>query len=147
MLARYESPNVLWIDPAGGGLIVWERAKGANVWDAEGRKYLDLTAAFGVAAAGHANPRVIAAGQKQMGRLTHAMGDVHPHAGKAAYGARIKHDHFRLASLKTNRKNDFLQFRFLRRWKQRSRPRVFWPRRNAPSWRLRAAITVWDMAR
>ncbi len=83
-LAGYESPNVLWIDPAGGWPIVWERAKGVWVWDAEGRKYLDLTAAFGVAAAGHANPRVIAAGQRQMARLTHAMGDVHPHAGKAA---------------------------------------------------------------
>jgi len=82
-LAQYESPNILWVDPEGGWPIVWERAKGANVWDAEGRKYLDLTSAFGVAAAGHANPRVIAAGQKQMAKLTHAMGDVHPHAGKA----------------------------------------------------------------
>ena len=63
--------------------MVWERAKGVHVWDAEGRKYLDLTAAFGVAAAGHANPRVVAAGQRQMGRLLHAMGDVHPHALKA----------------------------------------------------------------
>jgi 4-aminobutyrate aminotransferase-like enzyme len=54
-----------------------------NVWDADGKRYLDLTAAFGVAAAGHANPRVVAAGQKQMGKLLHAMGDVHPHALKA----------------------------------------------------------------
>ena len=42
-----------------------------------------MTAAFGVAAAGHANPRVVKAGQKQMARLPHAMGDVHPHALKA----------------------------------------------------------------
>jgi 4-aminobutyrate aminotransferase/(S)-3-amino-2-methylpropionate transaminase len=83
LLGQYESPNVLWVDPAGGWPIVWERARGAEVWDAAGRKYLDLTAAFGVAAAGHANARVVAAGQKQMGRLLHAMGDVHPHAGKA----------------------------------------------------------------
>ena len=83
LLAQYESPNVLWIDPAGGWPVVWERAKGSEVWDAEGRKYIDLTAAFGVAAAGHANPRVVAAGRRQMGRLLHAMGDVHPHALKA----------------------------------------------------------------
>ncbi len=83
LLGQYESPNVLWVDPAGGWPIVWERARGCEVWDAAGRNYLDLTAAFGVAAAGHANPRVIAAGQKQLARLTHAMGDVHPHAGKA----------------------------------------------------------------
>ncbi len=63
--------------------IVWERAKGNFVWDADGKKYLDLTAAFGVATAGHANPKVIKAGRQQMGRLLHAMGDVHPHAPKA----------------------------------------------------------------
>src|SRR5687768_2403369 len=82
-IQAHESPNVTFIDPAGGWPIVWERARGSHVWDVEGRRYLDLTAAFGVAAAGHANPRVVRAGQKQMGRLLHAMGDVHPHTLKA----------------------------------------------------------------
>jgi 4-aminobutyrate aminotransferase-like enzyme len=82
-LRAYESPNMLWIEPDGSWPIVWERAKGTRVWDAEGKEYLDLTAAFGVAAAGHANPRVVAAGQRQLGLLPHAMGDVHPHALKA----------------------------------------------------------------
>src|SRR5262249_27153597 len=53
------------------------------VWDADGTRYLDLTAAFGVAAAGHANARVVKAGQRQLEELPHAMGDVHPHAMKA----------------------------------------------------------------
>src|SRR6266850_6702348 len=83
LLRAYESRNVTFIDPDGSWPIVWERARGMHVWDADGKKYLDLTAAFGVAATGHANPRVIKAGQKQMGRLVHAMGDVHPHALKA----------------------------------------------------------------
>lgn len=83
LLRRHESRNVTYVDPAGGWPIVWERAQGCHVWDAEGRKYLDLTAAFGVAAAGHANPRVVRAGQRQMATLLHAMGDVHPHALKA----------------------------------------------------------------
>lgn len=83
LLRKYESQNVTFIEPDGGWPIVWERAKGVHVWDAEGKKYLDLTAAFGVAAAGHANPRVVKAGQKQMARLLHAMGDVHPHVLKA----------------------------------------------------------------
>jgi 4-aminobutyrate aminotransferase-like enzyme len=83
LLRRYESRNVTFIEPDGSWPIVWERAKGVNVWDGAGRKYLDLTAAFGVAAAGHANPRVIRAGQRQMARLLHAMGDVHPHPLKA----------------------------------------------------------------
>jgi 4-aminobutyrate aminotransferase-like enzyme len=83
LLREYESRNVLFTEPDGSWPIVWERAKGVNVWDAEGKKYLDLTAAFGVAAAGHANPAVVKAGQEQMEKLLHAMGDVHPHARKA----------------------------------------------------------------
>src|SRR5438105_6747836 len=83
LIRAFESRNVTAIEPDGSWTIVWERAKGVHVWDADGKKYLDLTAAFGVAAAGHANPRVVAAGQKQMVRLLHAMGDVHPHGLKA----------------------------------------------------------------
>ena len=83
LLREYESRNVLFTEPDGSWPIVWERAKGVHVWDAEGKKYLDLTAAFGVAAAGHANPNVVKAGQAQMAKLLHAMGDVHPHALKA----------------------------------------------------------------
>src|SRR5436190_23378970 len=82
-LRVYESRNVTYLEPDGSWPIVWERAKGVHVWDVGGRKYLDLTAAFGVAAAGHANPRVVQAGQRQMSKLLHAMGDVHPHALKA----------------------------------------------------------------
>ena len=82
-LHLYESRNVTFIDPDGSWPIVWERAKGMRVWDDAGREYLDFTAAFGVAAVGHANPRIVAAGQRQMARLLHAMGDVHPHALKA----------------------------------------------------------------
>jgi 4-aminobutyrate aminotransferase-like enzyme len=82
-LRDFESRNVMFTEPDGSWPIVWEHAKGVHVWDIEGKRYLDLTAAFGVAAAGHANPNVVAAGQKQMAKLLHAMGDVHPHARKA----------------------------------------------------------------
>jgi 4-aminobutyrate aminotransferase-like enzyme len=82
-LRDYESQNIVFQEPDGSWPIVWDRARGVHVWDADGKKYLDLTAAFGVAAAGHANPAVVRAGQKQMSRLLHAMGDVHPHARKA----------------------------------------------------------------
>jgi 4-aminobutyrate aminotransferase-like enzyme len=83
LLRTYESRNVTFQAPDGSWPIVWDRARGPHVWDADGKKYLDLTAAFGVAAAGHANPRVVDAGRRQMGRLLHAMGDVHPHRLKA----------------------------------------------------------------
>lgn len=79
MLREFESRNVTFLEADGSWPIVWDKASGVRVLDVEGRKYLDLTAAFGVAAAGHANPRVVRAGQRQMARLLHAMGDVHPH--------------------------------------------------------------------
>jgi 4-aminobutyrate aminotransferase-like enzyme len=82
-LRDFESRNITFIEPDGSWPIIWERAKDVHVWDANGKKYLDLSAAFGVAAAGHANPRVVRAAQKQLTRLPHAMGDVHPHARKA----------------------------------------------------------------
>jgi 4-aminobutyrate aminotransferase-like enzyme len=83
LLRQFESRNVTHVEADGSWPIVWERARGVHVWDVEGHKYLDLTAAFGVMAAGHANRNVVRAGQCQMARLLHAMGDVHPHAGKA----------------------------------------------------------------
>jgi 4-aminobutyrate aminotransferase-like enzyme len=46
LLLRYESRNVTFIDADGTWPIVWERARGVHVWDAAGRQYLDLTAAF-----------------------------------------------------------------------------------------------------
>lgn len=89
LLRRHESRNVLFSEPDGSWPIVWSRARGCHVVDAEGRRYLDLTAAFGVAAAGHANPAVVRAAKAQMDRLLHAMGDVHPHAGKAALAREL----------------------------------------------------------
>jgi 4-aminobutyrate aminotransferase-like enzyme len=89
LLRDFESRNITFMAADGGWPMVWERAQGVHVWDAEGKKYLDLTAAFGVAAAGHANPKVVQAGQKQMAKLLHAMGDVHPHALKAALAREL----------------------------------------------------------
>lgn len=75
-LARVESRNVTCLGPVPP--IFWERAGGANVWDVDGNRYVDLTAAFGVAATGHAHPDVVSALQHQAGTLVHGMGDVHP---------------------------------------------------------------------
>ena len=79
-LARIESPNVTYL--AEDFPVFWEEARGANVRDVDGNVYVDLTAAFAVAAAGHAHPRVVQAVSEQAGRLLHGMGDVHPPAVK-----------------------------------------------------------------
>jgi acetylornithine/succinyldiaminopimelate/putrescine aminotransferase len=89
LLTRYESRNVTYMEQDRSWPIVWERARGMYVWDMAGKRYLDLTAAFGVANAGHANARVVKAGQRQMARLVHAMGDVHPHPLKGQLVRRL----------------------------------------------------------
>lgn len=86
-LRRFESRNVTFI--AEGWPIFWERAEGANVWDVDGNRFLDLTSAFGVAGLGHTHPELRDAAVSQAGRLMHAMGDVHPTAVKAELCARL----------------------------------------------------------
>jgi 4-aminobutyrate aminotransferase/(S)-3-amino-2-methylpropionate transaminase len=79
-LADVESRNVTCLAPVSP--IFWERAAGANVWDVDGNRFVDLGAGFGVANVGHGHPRVVAAVRNQAERLLHAMGDVHPPAVK-----------------------------------------------------------------
>src|SRR5262245_20418235 len=78
-LARVESRNVTCLVPEP---IFWARARGANVWDVDGNRYVDLGAAFGVANVGHAHPQVVRAVAEQAAELLHGMGDVHPPAVK-----------------------------------------------------------------
>ncbi|MGB6002657.1 MAG: aminotransferase class III-fold pyridoxal phosphate-dependent enzyme, partial [Thermoanaerobaculia bacterium] len=59
-LARAEAPGVNTLQ-AGAPTILWQEAKGANVLDVDGNRFLDLTSGFGVAAVGHRHPRVVAA--------------------------------------------------------------------------------------
>jgi len=75
-LARVECRNITRI--TSDGPVFWTGAAGANVCDADGNIYIDLTAGFGVAMAGHANPHVVAAIRAQAGVLPHALGDVQP---------------------------------------------------------------------
>jgi len=89
LLRTYESQNVTYMERDGSWPIIWKRAKGVYVWDESGKKYLDLTAAFGVAATGHSNSDVVAAGIDQMKKLLHAMGDVHPHPLKALLARKL----------------------------------------------------------
>jgi len=77
--ARREEQTGVPHDP-----IVWTRALGANVWDADGNRYVDLSAGFGAAAVGHNHPQVVAAIAAQSGKLVHALGDMHPSDVKIA---------------------------------------------------------------
>ena len=79
-LTRVESRDVTYVGP--DFPVFWEEARGSNVWDVDGNRYVDLTAGFGVAAPGHRHPAVVEAIREQADRLTHGMGDVHPPAVK-----------------------------------------------------------------
>lgn len=47
------------------------RGQGAEVWDEDGKRYLDFGAGIAVTSIGHAHPRVVAAMQRQLGTLVH----------------------------------------------------------------------------
>ncbi|MGA7120187.1 MAG: aspartate aminotransferase family protein [Polyangiaceae bacterium] len=62
--------------------IVYARAEGANVVDADGNRYVDLAAGFGALLLGHSSPRVAGAVDEQLERLWLALGDVYPSDAK-----------------------------------------------------------------
>jgi 4-aminobutyrate aminotransferase-like enzyme len=90
-LSRLEAPGVNTIAAAADAEppILWESARGANVRDVDGNRYIDLTSGFGVAAVGHRHPRVVAAVRRQAGRLLHGLGDVHAHPQRVELAARL----------------------------------------------------------
>jgi 4-aminobutyrate aminotransferase len=54
--------------------FVMARGAGSEVWDVDGRRYIDLTAGIAVTATGHCHPRVVRAVQEQAGRFLHMSG-------------------------------------------------------------------------
>jgi acetylornithine aminotransferase len=47
------------------------RGEGSRVWDADGRRYLDLIAGIAVSALGHAHPAIVGAVTEQVGKIAH----------------------------------------------------------------------------
>jgi 4-aminobutyrate aminotransferase-like enzyme len=86
-LRRYEARGVTYVDERFP--VVWERASGSTVIDADGNRYTDLTSAFGVANVGHGNAAVRAAIAAQAERMIHGMGDLHPPDVKVALLERL----------------------------------------------------------
>ncbi len=61
---RYSAHNYHPLD------VVIERAEGVWVYDVDGRKYLDFLSAYSAVNQGHCHPRIMAAMQAQMGKVT-----------------------------------------------------------------------------
>lgn len=92
-LARFEAPGVNTLGGPGGDepSVVWAEALGANVLDADGNRYVDLTSGFGAAAVGHRHPAVVAAVREQAARLLHGLGDVAAHPARIELARRLAH--------------------------------------------------------
>jgi 4-aminobutyrate aminotransferase-like enzyme len=84
---REPAPAVGILD--GAYPIAWAAARGANVVDVDGNRFVDLTGGFGAALVGHRNPRVVAAVHRQADRLLHGLGDAAPHPERVALAAEL----------------------------------------------------------
>jgi len=51
--------------------LVADHAKGSELWDASGRRYIDFAGGIGVMNVGHNHPRVMEAVRTQLERATH----------------------------------------------------------------------------
>jgi 4-aminobutyrate aminotransferase/(S)-3-amino-2-methylpropionate transaminase len=69
--------------------IVYASAQGANVLDADGNRYVDLTAGFGALLLGHAPAAVVDAVERQQRTLGLALGDVYASEAKALLCERL----------------------------------------------------------
>ena len=56
--------------------IIASKGEGANLYDQNGRGYLDFTCGIGVTNTGHCHPRVVAAVQRQAGLLLHGQANI-----------------------------------------------------------------------
>jgi 4-aminobutyrate aminotransferase/(S)-3-amino-2-methylpropionate transaminase len=52
--------------------LVIDHARGSEVWDVEGRRYIDFVGGIGVMNVGHGHPKVLEAVKQQLDRVTHA---------------------------------------------------------------------------
>ena len=69
--------------------IVYARGEGANVWDADDNRYVDLVAGFGALVLGHRSARVTRAVAEQEAILGLALGDVYASEIKIALCERL----------------------------------------------------------
>ena len=87
-LTKVEPPTSSVI-PRGQTPVFWERTRGANIVDVDGNLYVDLTAGFCVATAGHSNPRIVRAIAEQSERMMHSQGGLNPNETRVELAERL----------------------------------------------------------
>lgn len=69
--------------------IYADRAENAEIWDVEGRRYIDFASGIAVLNTGHRHPRVMAAVRDQLDRFTHTCHQVVPYENYVALAERL----------------------------------------------------------
>ncbi|MFT3755050.1 MAG: 4-aminobutyrate--2-oxoglutarate transaminase [Pseudoxanthomonas sp.] len=66
-----------------------QRADNAELWDIEGRRYIDFAGGIAVTNSGHGHPKVVAAIKQQLDRFTHTCYQVVPYEGYIALAEKL----------------------------------------------------------
>lgn len=66
-----------------------ERAENAEIWDVEGRRFIDFAAGIAVVNTGHCHPKVIEAVKEQLKRFTHTCHQVIPYENYVRLAERL----------------------------------------------------------
>lgn len=66
-----------------------ERALNSEIWDVEGKRYIDFAAGIAVLNTGHRHPRLVEAVEKQLGRFTHTAYQIVPYASYIELAEKI----------------------------------------------------------
>ena len=69
--------------------IYAQRASNAEIWDVEGRRYIDFAAGIAVVNTGHVHPRVKEAVQQQLEKLMHACFQVTPYENYVEFAEKL----------------------------------------------------------
>jgi 4-aminobutyrate aminotransferase / (S)-3-amino-2-methylpropionate transaminase / 5-aminovalerate transaminase len=69
--------------------VVAARAQGAELWDVDGKRYLDFVGGIGVLNVGHNHPRVVAAVSEQLREISHACFQVVAYEPYIALAAKL----------------------------------------------------------
>jgi 4-aminobutyrate aminotransferase len=71
------------------GTFFADRADNAELWDVEGRRYIDFAGGIAVMNTGHGNPKVVAAIAEQLQRFTHTCYQVVPYESYIALAEKL----------------------------------------------------------
>ncbi len=69
--------------------FVAAKAKGAEIWDVEGKRYIDFSGGIGCQNVGHGHPKVISAIEKQVKSFTHTCFQINPYENYVLLAERL----------------------------------------------------------